>query len=297
MSRFFQILLLGWLLYGDSAQAASTFAIYDDDRNGEGAWKEGIIAFEHFLDWKGVSHARVKPAMINTTPLKGNYRAIYFPGGVPDCYQEDINAAGIRNIKDFIAGGGAYIGMCAGAEFACEKYVWEGHTTVSTLGLFPGKAVGPIDQLAVWPNYAMARLSMNLGDVINKYEPAKEDMLYWGGSVFRPNAGAVFDILATFDGYNSQIAAVKFTYGAGRVLLIAPHPEIEEDSDRDGVNVADELNDNGSDWNFLWSATDWLVNKPSPFWRYGHTPVVTGWKQRFNGKKMAEQGWTHKNER
>ena len=46
MSRFFQILLLGWLLYGDNAQAVSTFAIYDDDRNGEGAWKEGIIAFE-----------------------------------------------------------------------------------------------------------------------------------------------------------------------------------------------------------------------------------------------------------
>ena len=42
-------------------------------------------------------------------------------------------------------------------------------------------------------------------------------------------------------------------------MLISPHPEIEEDNDRDSTDVAQELDDNGSDWNFLWTATDWLL--------------------------------------
>jgi len=45
-------------------------------------------------------------------------------------------------------------------------------------------------------------------------------------------------------------------------LLVGPHPEIEEDSDRDGTNFANELNDNGSDWPFLWTSLDWLLKNP-----------------------------------
>jgi len=128
--------------------------------------------------------------------------------------------------------------------------------------LFQGEAVGPIDELAVWPDYAMATLSMNHNDEINQFEPENEDVLYWGGTVFNANAGTDIDTIATFDGFFNRSAIIKFAYGNGRVLLISPHPEIEEDSIRDGVNVAEELDDNGSDWNFLWTATDWLLGNP-----------------------------------
>ncbi len=236
------------------------FAIYHD--NNIGAWEDGIVAFEQFLDWKGVSHNRVTAQDINTITLKDYYKAIYFPGGDADYFNADINSVGINNIQELIADSGAYIGMCAGAEFACDKLVWQGIAYDYPLNLFQGEAVGPIDELAVWPTYAMATLSMNLEDEINQYEPENEDMLYWGGCFYNSYANTEFDTVATFDGYYDKTAIIKFTYGNGRVLLISPHLEIEEDSDRDYTDVAQELDDNGSDWNFLWSATDWLLGNP-----------------------------------
>ncbi len=257
MRTFFLLLLSVNMLI---VNAQVDFAIYHD--NGIGAWADGVIAFEHFLTWKGVSHKRVTAHDINTVSLKEFYKAIYFPGGDADYYNADINATGIKNIQELIANNGAYIGMCAGAEFACDKLVWEGIAYDYPLNLFQGVSVGPIDELAVWPSYAMITLSMCLDNEINKFEPTKEDMLYWGGSVFEPYNDAVFDTIATFDGFNNRPAIVSFTYGDGRVLLISPHPEIEENSNRDNVNVAQELDDNGSDWNFLWTATDWLLGNP-----------------------------------
>jgi len=152
--------------------------------------------------------------------------------------------------------------MCAGAEFACDKFVWKGITYDYPLNLFQGKSIGPIDDIAVWPDYAITSFTMNLEDEINQFEPENEDILYWGGSVFNPYTNTQFDTIATFDSFYNKLAIIKFTYGSGRVLLISPHPEIEEDSNRDNTDVASELNDNGSDWNFLWTATDWLLGNP-----------------------------------
>ncbi len=251
------ILLITQVLW---AQGHYDFAIYHDGN--VGAWEDGIIAFEHFLDWKGLSHHRVTAQMINNIELKDYYTAIYFPGGDADYYNADINASGIQHIRNLILNNGAYIGMCAGAEFASDKLVWQGIVIDYPLDLFMGESIGPIDQLAVWPNYAMTDLTMNLQDEINQFEPNHESMLYWGGSYFNAYSGTNMDIVATFDGYNNMPAIIKFRYGNGRVLLISPHPEIEEDSTNDGVNVAEELNDNGTDWYFLWTATDWLLGNP-----------------------------------
>ncbi len=253
-------LFLALLIQSLLVQGQYDFAVYHDGN--VGAWEDDVIAFEHFLDWKGITHNRVTAQDINTIVLKDFYTAIFFPGGDADYFNADINATGIQHIRDLVSDGGAYIGMCAGAEFACDKLIWQGYTIDYPLDLFQGEAVGPIDQLAVWPDYTMTTLTMNLNDEINQFEPVTEDMLYWGGSVFQPYANTNVDTVATYNGLLNNLAIIKFNYGTGRVLLISPHPEIEEDSSRDGVNVAEELNDNGSDWNFLWTATDWLLGNP-----------------------------------
>ncbi len=251
------VFLLLLIANSSFAQEQYDFAIYHD--NNIGAWEDGIVAFEQFLNWKGVSHNRVTAQDVNTIILKKIYKVIYFPGGDADYYNADINSTGIQNIQEMITEGNAYIGICAGAEFACDKLVWQGVTYDYPLNLFQGKSIGPINELAVWDNYDMTTLTMNLENEINQFESENEDMLYWGGSIFSPYSNTVFDTIATFDGYYNRPAIINFNYGNGRVLLISPHPEIEEDSDRDKTNVAQELNDNGSDWNFLWAATDWLL--------------------------------------
>ena len=254
------ILIFLFITQSIFAQEQYDFAIYHD--GDIGAWEDGIIAFEHFLDWKEISHQRVTAQTINTTVLKDFYKAIYFPGGDADYYNADINSTGIQHIQDLISNNGAYIGMCAGAEFACDKLIWQGFEIDYPLDLFQGEAIGPIDELAIWPDYTMTTVTMNLESEINQFEPENEDILYWGGTTFSPYVGTNIDTIATFDGFFNHPAMIKFSYGTGRVLLISPHPEIEEDSNRDGVNVAEELNDNGSDWFFLWTATDWLLGNP-----------------------------------
>jgi len=236
------------------------FAIYND--NDVGAWEEGIVAFEQFLDWKGITHNRVDALEINTSTLKDTYSGIYFPGGWAYNYKTDINPDGIANIRDLVADSGAYIGICAGAYFACDTVVWNGISYNYPLKLYDGKSIGPINELAIWPNYAITTLSMNAGNEINQFEPPTEDMLYYGGSWFMPYFSATDNTVATYDSFFDKTAITNFTYGNGRVLLIGTHPEIEEDLDRDSTDFAQELNDNGSDWNFLWSATDWVLNLP-----------------------------------
>jgi len=54
-------------------------------------------------------------------------------------------------------------------------------------------------------------------------------------------------------------AIVAFQYGQGRVFLIGPHAEFEEDSDRDGAEPIPELEDEGSDWPLLLEAIKWLT--------------------------------------
>lgn len=236
------------------------FAVYHD--HDHGAWEVGVVAFEQFLDWKGLSHQRITASEINTDTLIKRFKAIYFPGGNASYYQADIDSAGIYHLQQMIAKGGAYVGICAGAYFACDTVKWQGGAFDYPLDLFHGNAIGPIDTLAVWPDYAMTKLSMNLNNSINQFEPAKEEMLYWGGPVFEPAPGTKIDTLASYDGFYGRPAIVNFNYGKGRVLLIGPHPEIEEDNDRDSTNTAQELDDKGSDWNFLWTATDWVLGNP-----------------------------------
>jgi glutamine amidotransferase-like uncharacterized protein len=238
------------------AQDKYDFAIYFD----LGAWEEGTIAFEQFLDWKGLTHQRINAVYVNEYNLTTNYKGIYFPGGNAGYYNYLINANGAQHIQQLVANNGYYIGMCAGADFACDKITWEGITYDYPLNLFEGITVGPIDNIAPWPNYTMTTITMNSDDEINQFGNSTEEMLYWGGATFSIATNS-FDIVATYADVN-QPAIIKFNYNNGRVLLIGSHPEIEEDSNRDHTNIVEELDDNGSDWNFLWTATDWLLKRP-----------------------------------
>lgn len=259
LSTFLSIsALILWLVLSNSVTAAPTgaqVAIY----TGAGTWEDGITAFERFLNWKEITWEEVNAWDINKRDLSALYDALYMPGGWSASYKKSIRASGEQHIRDLVSGGGAYIGICAGAYYAASTVDWEGKKYDYPLKLFDGTAYGAIDAIAPWDDYTMTTVNMDSSHPINTYEPPTEDMLYYGGPAFYPNAGQSMDIVSTWDSYNDDPATITFGYGSGRVLLIGPHPEIEEDSDRDGSTFADELDDNGSDWNFLWTAIDWAM--------------------------------------
>ncbi len=227
---------------------------------GAGAWETGYKAFEKFLDYKNLTWYECDHNYIINNNLVGKFDIIHFPGGSSGDYDQLINFNGMQNIRNFVSNGGGYLGICAGGYFAADKIIWEGNTYDSPLNLFSGTAYGPIDEIISWPGYKMTTISINKSNPINVYEPDSESILYYGGAAFYPDEDQKMDIIGTYDSYNNNPAIINFQYGNGRVLLFGPHPEIEEDSGRDGDLYFDSLNDLGTDWNLLWTSMDWLMN-------------------------------------
>jgi glutamine amidotransferase-like uncharacterized protein len=241
------------------------FAIY----SGSGTWEPSKTAFKNFLEYKGLSWQEVNKNDINRKNLIGNYRGLFMPGGWAGDYNRDIKSAGDQHIRDFINQGGAYIGMSAGAFYACDVTIWEGNVYNYPSNIFDGDCIGPIEEIAPWPDYTMTTMNINLNHPSNLYEPAQRDVLYYGEPYFVPNSGQEMLTIATWivpsnPTIDNTPGIISFNYGQGRVALFGPHPEIEEDDNRDGTNFADELSDgpDGSDWPLIWTTVDWILKDP-----------------------------------
>jgi len=230
-------------------------AVYMD----RGVWEAGAIAFEHVLDWKRLTHERIDARVLNSTVLQDRYRALCIPGGYAYDYKLSISAAGERQIRDFVDSGGAYIGICAGAYYASADVYWEGASYPYSLSLFRGQAFGPLENISPWPDYALTTISLNQRNAVTARQQSSFTTLYFGGPAFHPDTDMVVDTLATWNEHHNYPAIISFERGNGRVLLIGPHLEIEENSSRDGGDFADELDDPETEWGLLWALLDWAL--------------------------------------
>lgn len=257
--------------------------------SGPGAWEDGVIAFEKFLEFKGLTWYECEGDYFENNNLIDDFYAIHFPGGNSGYYIENINSIGLQNIQDFVSSGGGYIGICAGGYFACDRIVWEGYTYDQPLDLFYGVGYGAIDEIAPWQSYAMTTINVNQSNPINQYEPSTEYILYYGGAAYYPDEGQEMNVICTYDSFNDDPAIINFNYGDGNVVLIGPHPEIEEDSIRDGVIFGDNLEDLGTDWNIMWTCMDWLLGLPisePPEQMPPNNPKISGQKIGIVGKEI-----------
>ncbi len=229
--------------------------------SGSGAWAESITAARKMFEWMGYTTQIVDAANINANDISG-FSALYIPGGDMYQYSLDISSAGKEKIRSFVSGGGAYIGICGGAYFASRSVSWRGSPlAMEPLGLFAGTTYGPIDAIMPYPDYRMCRVDVAGHDhPITAGQPDSFITLYYWGPALVPDTGANVTVLGRYNGVG-QPAMVAFEYGKGRVFIIGAHPEIEEDSDRDGVSFGDELSDEGSEWDFMKSAVKWCLKR------------------------------------
>jgi glutamine amidotransferase PdxT len=153
-------------------------------------------------------------------------------GGVPGgegewtIKQDLVKADAFDWLKQHIAKGGRYVGICAGAYLA-EKWIDEKNGEHG-LDIFPGA----IDNLSKNKSSRSMLTHWNVQN-IDRW------VYFQDGPSLIPDKGAPVTVLATFAKQKSP-AAVVFAYGQGLVELVSPHLEASEEWFReDGVKKPD----------------------------------------------------------
>lgn len=200
-------------------------AIYE----GKGSPEGGIKNVEDRLNTiPGTKISRLSAEQIAKDDLSA-YDLVVFSGGLSNTQAKYIGPEGRENIRNYVAGGGNYMGICAGAYLACAGFEWG-------IGLLNAQTISPKwfrglgylklelsdeGRTAIGDVKGTFTCRYNSGPIIKKLNrPDLPDytVLAW----FRTEKTNTEDQIGTMV---DTAAIVMAPYGKGRVLTIAPHPE------------------------------------------------------------------------
>lgn len=158
-----------------------------------------------------------------------NFDVVIFGGGSGSKEAESIGDTGREAVKNFVAKGGGYIGICAGAYLATSGYPW---------------SLGMINARTVSPKWQRGRTDVKLeltegGRRILNAPQGWFDCKYANGPIVKPDTQTnlpPFETLAYFRtevSSNGAPAGVMINspaifsgqYQLGRVVCVSPHPE------------------------------------------------------------------------
>lgn len=139
--------------------------------------------------------------------------AIYVqPGGGQDIHAA-LKALGDRRvaaIRDFVSQGGGYLGLCMGAYLADD----------SNIGLIEDD----LDSAVGRPNFPVH--SIDDAAVAVRWKGQADTVFFQDGPYFPRSTQGGFHALATYA--NGDVAAARYTFGKGLVVLSGPHPEADQ---------------------------------------------------------------------
>ncbi|HIC94207.1 MAG TPA: MBL fold metallo-hydrolase, partial [Anaerolineae bacterium] len=164
------------------------------------------------LDRLALSYRRMDEQDIRAGGLEA-CSLLIVPGGYTAQCVDALGEEGFEQIREFIAGGGGYIGICAGAYIAARR--------VEVPGRPPGLGIIEIE------NQRRAGTGIRTISIVKPEHPVvrgyagKVSIWYQNGPIMK--AGQGVETLAVYDGGGDAIVCT--TYGRGRVVIFSPHPE------------------------------------------------------------------------
>lgn len=224
---------------------------------GKGTWDTGKEHLKMFLQQNRMSYRSFTAAQVLSGQMgSSGIRVLIVPGGESWEYLAELGDAGALLIKKFVAGGGGYLGICAGAFYA-TSYREGGYATGPYgIGLLEGTAYdgtalktppfteGMMD-FDLLPHFLTGGLQSTLRIVL------------LGGPSFHYSSDEAkekqINVASRFQDINEP-AMITFRYGKGPVFLAGPHFEIEEGLTDWGA----DFNDPESDWPLLARVLDFL---------------------------------------
>lgn len=214
---------------------------------GTGTWAFGKIHFKKLLFSSGFSYQTLTAKdILNGALDNSKFSTLIMPGGKSWKYLKELGPAGARIIKSFVALGGGYLGICAGAYYAVSNRQGPSPTAESYgVGLLEGVAIDGT-ALKIKPFHGGM---MSIDSFIPGFNRTYQ-ILMLGGPAFNFSAQEQqqknIKILGTINPINYP-TMIMFNYLKGRVFLMGPHGEIEEDKSILGLIYKDP----DSEWPFL----------------------------------------------
>ena len=200
-------------------------ALYDD----QGVTGPGLSKLETLFDGRpGVECVRISGEDIRAGVLD-QFDVVIFSGGSGSAQAKSLDELGRQQVRNFVDGGGDYVGICAGSYLACNGFSWglkilDARTASSKWR----RGSGMVDvELTPAGRTSLAfdtdRLSIKYvnGPILvpdNSPEIADFEVLAWFRSELSENEAPPGIML------NSP-AVVRGQFGQGRVICFSPHPE------------------------------------------------------------------------
>ncbi|MHA1907258.1 MAG: BPL-N domain-containing protein [Candidatus Thorarchaeota archaeon] len=225
-----------------------------------GVWSEtenfvassGIALYAMF-EWMNATVVYVDGEDIKAGVLD-TFDLLAMPGGQISAYYNALDTDGIENIKQWIADGGSYFGICGGALFL---------TSSSRFGIYNGTRA-----LAIPGDFSsLSQIEMSINTTCTGPDlsdiPETLSTLFWGSSYFIPDEGFDYIPIARYSDSGGP-GMIALEYEQGNAFLSSPHPEYEEGSTRDNTTEFDEYIDPDTEWDFLLRIAIWQIESSLP---------------------------------
>lgn len=206
-------------------------ALYDD----KGAAGKGVPRVTELLGkTTDIKVTKVKGADIAAGVLK-DFDVVVFTGGSGRAEADAVTEKGREEVRQFVRGGGGYVGICAGAYLACSGFSWGiGVLNAKTVSQKWRRGVGDV-QIEVTP---LAKETLGL-------TAEQRSIRYANGPIIKPDTRTDLPAYETLAHFRTELAEngtpagamvntpaiVRAAFGQGRVITASPHPEQTEGLD------------------------------------------------------------------
>jgi len=200
------------------AQNKSVIYVYDDEGVSQEALMQTMATFQSYTI-KKINAAQVKKAeWIKDAAL------FIMPGGADLPYAKKLNGEANDMIRHYVANGGSYLGICAGAYYAAKQVEFDKNGSLEVIGeralaFFPGKAIGPMVPYDYQTNKGARAQNILVGN--------KSIYFYFNGGGYFENAEKIPGVLV-LGWYQQKVPAIIYIpYQKGNVILSGVHFEYD----------------------------------------------------------------------
>ena len=175
----------------------------------------------------------ITPRSVASDPWHSNCALFVLPGGRDLPYVEDLKQSNDK-IAKYVHNGGSYLGLCAGAYYACRSIEWEVGSEQEVSGPRPLRFFDGVGRGCVYPGFHYESEDGARGVSLMVTRPdlgssEKYDGLYYNGGGEFVDAESVRNatVIAKYTegDANGKTAAVHCRVGNGNAVLWGIHPE------------------------------------------------------------------------